>query len=110
MTDHELVNMAAKAAGYTLESDFDMHDRYWPWCVELEDHWCPLSDNGDALNLAVKVGLNNYFGIEIHKKCTQSTCFDPWEHCEYEEHNDDPYAATRRSITRAAAIIGREMK
>jgi hypothetical protein len=110
MNDRELVDMAAKAAGYTLNEDFDMHKRYWPWCWDLERNWCPLSDDGDALRLAVKVGLHNYFGIEIQSDCTQSTSFDPWEHCEFEEHNDDPYAATRRSIVRAAAVVGREMK
>jgi hypothetical protein len=51
--------------------------------------------------------MRDYFDIEIQKGCTQATSFEPWEHCEYEEHNDDPYAATRRAIVRAAAEIRR---
>jgi hypothetical protein len=100
MTDRELLELAAKAAGEELKYDTfgggDNPDREY-------NYWNPLIDDADAFRLAVKMGMRDYFGIEIQKGCTQATSFEPWEHCEYEEHNDDPYAATRRAIVRAAA-------
>ena len=117
MTDRELLEYAAKAAGYKtiqyqdlkskgLDVRYGIDEAIW----NGEDYWNPLIDDGDALRLAVKIGKRDYFGIEIQKGCTQATSFEPWEHCEYEDHSNDPYAATRRAIVRAAAEIGKEMK
>ena len=100
MTDREMLEAAAKAAGE------------WPSPEPFEhvlDRWNPLTDDGDALRLAVKVGMRDYFGIEVQERCTQCSAFEPWEHCEFEEHGTDPLAATRRAITRAAAKIGKAM-
>lgn len=105
MDDRELLELAAKAAGYQVNWS-DITECFWIG----EDSWVPLDDDGDALRLAVKIGKRDYFGIEIQKGCTQATSFEPWEHCEYEDHSKDPYAATRRAIVRAAAEIGKEMK
>ena len=112
MTDRELLENAAKAAG--------MNTRYYhfeftgEWGMIDDDPdgilWNPLVDDAHALRLAVKIGLRDYFGVEIQKTCVQATCFEPWEHCQYEEHNNDPYAATRRAVVRAAAEIGRAME
>jgi len=60
------------------------------------DYWNPLTDDGDALRLAVK--LREKFGTDI------ATCFGIGRFSEWET---DPYAATRRAIVRAAAEIGR---
>lgn len=57
MNDRELLEMAAKAAGYTLDDDFDVNGEWWPWCVELKDHWHPLTDDGDALRLGARFGV-----------------------------------------------------
>ena len=109
MTDRDLLELAAKAAGYTLEEHFDVHGNYWPWCVELDDYWCPVTDDGDALRLAVKLNINLSFYPE------PDVC-EPWvEALSPETASDellaaDPYAATRRAIVRAAAEIGRNMK
>lgn len=105
MSDRELLELAAKAAGYTLEDYFDAHDKYWPWCVELGDNWCPLTDDGDALRLAVKlrmrvsVGQVDWIASEYIGDFSDS-----------EEIEADPYASTRRSIVRAAAEIGKAMR
>ncbi len=113
MTDRELLELAAKAASLNIKAQSINADDRWIGLIVGEKHtrekkfWNPLTDDGDALRLAVKVGMRDYFGIEIQKSCTQATSFEPWEHCEYEEHNNDPYAATRRAIVRAAAEIGR---
>jgi len=105
MNDRELLEMAAKAAGLTLQ----WRDGYgqlvtdggYPW-VGCRS-WRPLDDDGDALRLAVKLGLNIM---------QQPDCAEPWvdvcgPDCEADElHGTDPYAATRRAIVRAAAAIG----
>jgi hypothetical protein len=111
MSDRELLELAAKAAGVggkvrAIQKPYS-HD----YEIGIGKYrWNPLTDDGDALRLAVKIGNRDYFGIEIQKGCTQATSFEPWEHCEYEEHNSDPYAATRRAIVKAAAEIGKEMQ
>ena len=90
MTDRELLELAAKAAGYVelqFDSKIDGLTDYEGWI------WNPLTDDGDALWLAVKLKLlgGNYF-----------------DSCQFE--TGDPYAATRRAIVRAAAEIGKGMK
>jgi len=104
MGDRELLEAAAKAAGYTLEEHFDANAMYWPWCHELENNWCPLTDDGDALRLAVRL----LFEIDMGRGCIAV------RHSVgikiLEAFNHDPHAATRRAIVRAAAEIGRSMK
>jgi hypothetical protein len=94
MTDKELLELAAKAAGLPRRSwDYE-------WCrshghmVTFSDIWNPLTDDGDALRLAVRLGM---FMRSIVKDIPRS------------EYDADPYAATRRAITRAAAEIGKAM-
>lgn len=111
MTDRELLELAAKAAGIDIGWRLDV--------ATLNDGqdgrniaWNPLIDDGDALRLAVKLGMNialippnisNAF-------CEVAASFDGdsgWPSVRTQEaHNDDPYAATRRAIVRAAASIG----
>jgi hypothetical protein len=78
------------------------------------DYWNPLTDDGDALRLAVKLG----FTVGPHLGATYAgvaPCPDDFEDGKFpiriaQRHNEDPYAATRRAIVRAAAEIGRSMK
>ena len=108
MTDKELLELAAKAAKAEV---IGWDERRGLWIKNRFMAWNPLTDDGDALRLAVKLGLREYFVIEIQKTCSQAIAFEPFEHCEYEEFKDqDPYAATRRCITMAAAQIGKDMK
>ena len=108
MTDKELLELAAKAAGYDVKPhgnakrSRDLHFTY------RGTNWNPLTDDGDALRLAVKLGMKDYFSVEVQTSCVQATALEPWEHCEYEEYKtQDPYAATRRAIVRAAAEMGK---
>jgi hypothetical protein len=118
MTDRELLELAAKAAGI---------EAYWPdnledWQKDLTDpyvnkkKWNPLTDDGDALRLAVKLriihrnppSMSEYIrasgAIWTSRECwTRKICAD-------EPIKGDPLAATRRAITRAAAEIGKGMK
>jgi len=106
MNDKELLTLAAKAAGYNLEEHYD-DDQYYPWCAETDAFWNPLLDDGDALRLAVK--LNMGISIPIHQTIKADViCFSD-SRVNIREEGDDPYAATRRAIVRAAAVIGQEM-
>ena len=110
MTDCELLELAAKAAGHKLEW-------YIPKAGSDEPHiegidWNPLTDDGDALRLAVKVGISVLqFPACIGTKWPQNGLparlvgFDP----PYEDisSGQDVLAATRRAIVRAAAEIGK---
>ncbi len=101
MTDKEILELAAKAAGYRIrvsdEGSFDIDDgQYWV-------RWNPLSDDGQALRLAVqlKVAVSVWF---LDTTVESDDCESVKE-----DHGNDPYAATRRAIVRAAAAIGESM-
>jgi len=107
MTDRELLELAAKAAGYVIEINYYGMYRHGLFNTEKcvpPALWNPLTDDGDALRLAVK--LNLHLGLE-------SSVANAWQggmnHWQTEPHNGDPMAATRRAIVRAAAQIGRAM-
>jgi hypothetical protein len=104
MTDREELEFAAKAAGL-LEmavGDKDIQ-RYLL-------RWNPLTDDGDALRLAVRLNLqvepDSFNGDTI---VVGNLAPGRPLKCATEPHKDDPQAATRRAITRAAAEIGRSM-
>jgi hypothetical protein len=123
MTDRELLELAAKACGFGSPSSGDCcwtESEYpkgsglkgalwnyvgWGQNAEL---WNPLTDDGDALRLAVKLDL-------LMDVCTVSGGIRAaqvlWSACGpsriTEEHRTDPYAATRRAITRAAATLAK---
>ena len=105
MTDRELLELAAKAAGidyYTRAQSGGM--------LTDNGEWNPLTDDGDALRLAVELNLqiepDSFNGDTI--VVGNSAPGRPLK-CATEPHKDDPYAATRRAIVRAAAEIGRGM-
>ena len=102
MTDRELLELAAKAAGY----DYAKHGGYI--VVDgIPGNWNPLTDDGDALRLAVKLQIifGKYDDYANAGGIANDVDIVVWAHEE-----KDPYAATRRAIVRAAAEIGKEMK
>jgi hypothetical protein len=110
MTDRELLELAAKAAGYGDVWSLDEHPdvtyigpRYDGGTVRYRV-WNPLTDDGDALRLTVKLGLA--VSVEYQVGSTSVLWGPPTGHVR-EDHGTDPYAATRRAIVRAAAEIGR---
>lgn len=113
MTDRELLELAAKAAGirhieYT--NDYDGRDGLM-LCDEIGRHtsmWNPLTDDGDALRLAVKLRLEMYY-THAYVVCRAAPGLDS-DRLPVEMFDNDPYAATRRAIVRAAAEIGRRME
>ena len=100
MTDKQLLELAAKAAGIDERRLPDA----WPNRFD-DDQWNPLEDDGDAFRLAVKLGLR----IEINTQVLGDTLVISEFYDNVECHNGDPYAATRRAIVRAAAEIGKSM-
>jgi len=106
MTDKELLELAAKAAGY----DFEWFGQHFH--IAIDDRrftsWNPLTDDGDALRLAVKLRLT--ISLDRFDDSDYATATPPHTHQGYDCIVDqDPYAATRRAIVRAAAEIGRTL-
>ena len=106
MTDRELLELAAKAAGidyYTRAQSGGM--------LTDNGEWNPLTDDGDALRLAVELKIG--FWVDSFDACCswvpegQRPFTEGMAQLAEEVVNDDPYAATRRAIVRAAAEIGR---
>lgn len=115
MNDRELFDLAAKAAGITLEyigiEWVGNPDELIPVYYEGKTYhsWNPRDDNGDALRLAVHLRL--------------MIAWDRWNDNDYVciRHRDldeeigiqidqSPEQTVRRAIVRAAAEIGRAMK
>ena len=110
MTDKELLELAAKAAGIEI---IGFGEVFWvPEGEELQRPWNPLIDDGDALRLAVKLR------IDVMTDCPNSVCIevpvgkkDNWiTECTKDDSFENVLIATRRAIVRAAAEIGRSMK
>ena len=107
MSDRELLELAATAAGI---GEREYADDFLGFAYgERDGYWNPLTDDGDALRLAVKAQIDISFGFPdgiVHVVYPDEPCHEPDI---YEDMGGDPYAATRRAIVRAAAEIGREM-
>lgn len=105
-TDRELLELAAKAAGirveYTAPSLLTGQVFQLFFDGEHQIEWQPLDDDGDALRLAVKLKMS----IDVEERTQHAWSHIVWVAPCFEPLIDDPYAATRRAIVRAAAAIG----
>jgi len=120
MTDREMLELAARAAGYVFGEYGGKPARQVTTKIGAAwIYWDPLTDDGDALRLAVKLGMHlTQYPIydepkhsAIAKKSNRlldGHCVDTCVGIEV--YDSDPYAATRRAIVRAAAEIGRQME
>lgn len=134
MTDKELLELAAKAAGWTwwrskhgywnlTAPDGKQHTACHGWTkfdphtgeaepeptpgdALLEVGFCPITDDGDALRLLARLRMSAIFPTAIGR--------DFIEVCGISQHKEtlfnDLNGAVRRAIVRAAAEIGRSMK
>jgi hypothetical protein len=118
MTDSELLELAAKAAGAVWIDQNFPYDEFGRMMLDFGggvSEWNPLTDDGDALRLAVKLDIEfyqgdddgpsvyaGYWGKSERRDVTRLFASEPM--------SDDPYAATRRAIVRAAAEIGKQME
>jgi hypothetical protein len=102
MTDKELLEAAARAAGieYEIDEDGDVY-MHQP----EQRPWNPLADDGDALRLAVKLSLV-VWDWEQYQKAMAEVRHGAARGEYWEDVGTDPCAATRRAIVRAAAAIG----
>jgi hypothetical protein len=107
MTDHELLEFAAKAAGIDVEASV-------LWGSHLTDapgkRWNPMLDDGDALRLAVALKLK----VDVDASYTETTWhprdpLDPPPCFSSCRHDNDPCAATRRAIVAVAAEVGQRV-
>ena len=108
MTDRELLELAAKAAEIGPLSWIEPDGTK----IVTNVRWNPLTDDGDALRLAVKLRINVEHAETPGRKLHGVNCWPVGRgDCGYMETDlSDPYAATRRAIVRAAAEIGKGMK
>lgn len=107
MTDKELLELAAKAAGYVyLDNGQAFIDT-----VFGNIDWNPLLDDGTALRLAVKLRIKFRYNGALGQALAWTGGVGNFEaQANIEECDRGEYAATRRAIVRAAAEIGRGMK
>ena len=107
MTDQELLELAAKAAGIELSDWSSAEDGFIRYHFVTRHIWNPLTDDGDALRLAVKLGIDlewrNDGRVAAYRHANANGhCFTA-----FESSREERDAATRRAIVRAAAEIGR---
>jgi len=108
-TDRELLELAAKAAGYDYRSPAG-----YIVVDGIPGNWNPLDDDGDAFRLSIKLGLrvqycdvscyaagNGHVAVVTVQPGGMRNRFVG----DVEEWASDPYSATRRAIVRAAAAM-----
>ena len=101
MTDRELLELAAKAAGI----EEGIGGAFWTEFGVFD----PLTDDGDALRLAVEMLIELYHAYDGELAAYAYYPSERGHAYAIEPHGNNPGAATRRAITRAAAEIGRNM-
>lgn len=98
LTDMRLVEKAARAAGYGLARWDDRGQGLI--LTGIQEPWNPLDDDGDALRLAVKLGISLQF-IEDRYSVSRRTVWDIcccWE-------GGDRVALIRRMIVMEAVFL-----
>lgn len=128
MDDYQLLRLAAKAAGIEVAGPVEnfvaqIDERTKGGLMIANDRgghsaWNPLNDDGDALRLAVDLGMavTQYPIYERPKHAVIAKQYQRGDMMReanptevLESHNGDPRAATRRAIVRAAAEIGKSL-
>ncbi|MEV1885805.1 hypothetical protein ABZR68_12100 [Pseudomonas aeruginosa] len=115
MNDRELLELAARAAGMKINEQRQAErdaivdpETASLWIVDGCTAWNPLTEDRHALRLAVKLRLDITFYNGFQEVAAEPSNGDGINPSQ-EVFIEDPYAATRRAITRAAAEIGKSM-
>jgi len=108
-TDRELLELTAKAAGIELDYRRGSDAYYYDDTETGREEWYPLGKNGQAFWLAVKLGLVVTVDLTLGGE-TEAWLYGNAGEPFPVNHNEDPYAATRRAIVLAAAEIGKGKK
>lgn len=107
MNERELLEMAAKAACHEFKWDQSRGSKSSRLRILVGDRWVvwdPLTDDGHALRLAVKLNLL----IDCYSTCARPLPDSAgWSYGE--QAGADQFASTRRAIVLTAAEIGRSM-
>ena len=107
MTDKELLEAAAKAAGIAVVP-CSCSNPQWPFKHDeavsgKSGHWNPLTDDGDALRLAVELTIDiSFHNTHGHVRAHPMRQILPHTAESYHNHPTIE-AATRRAVVRAAA-------
>lgn len=108
MTDRELLELAARAAGYDVKYGPSGYP-YFQAGLDTKQ-WNPLNDDGEALRLAAAVP-DITIVIDNHMKwCGVYLTAERGKYDLVEYFNGDKAYSIRLAITRAAAEIGKIMK
>jgi hypothetical protein len=117
MTTRELLELAAKAAGYGaghyedgswLETRYGYTAALYLDCDDFDGYWNPLEHDGDALRLAAKLQIDTQFHVTHVYTSQWVTGLKVAARSEaFADHDGDQCAATRHAIVRAAAEIAR---
>lgn len=129
MDDRELLELAARAAGIRYDKEaskphltsgafFGLWLKIYGEPYEGQRRrWNAMTDDGDALRLAVALGIDLLFTPEDveavatqHARKEDQEMIYPWACESWTLKEQDPNAATRRAIVRAAAEIGKAMQ
>ena len=114
MSDKELLELAAKAAGLTNLSycpawkcmaEYDEHDGgFYKW----DTYWNPLTRDSEALQLGILLRLDIKHGITSTGAKSRIVSCEQGFSKEFEEvMGQDPFIAIRRAIVQVAAEIGK---
>jgi hypothetical protein len=110
VTDRELLELASKAARFELYDHTILDDGVWLYTpgshIDAEGKrpiflWDPLGDDGDALRLAVQLGLDLKLSQYLPEAFDLVPGATPLQ--------IDAFEKVRRAIVEAAAEIGRAM-
>ena len=116
MNNHKLLEMAAKAAGLTIDKSkyngagcpntgFDvLGNAVLDWHNGVK--WNPLTNDGDALRLATKLKIDLTFMVGANEVGASSGNYERGIFGALEIITDDIGSATRMAIVRFAAEIG----
>lgn len=112
--DRELLELAAQAAGVPAYWSTDGTVQARPIFVVSVggalgtvpfEEWNPLKNDSDALRLVVKLGLSVDVMLREGERSRTISANNDATICGSVLHDGDPYAATRRAIVCAAALI-----
>ncbi len=121
MSDKELLELAAKAAGIDYDPDkskpHPVSGAFWGLWLHIKGEpyegqrrrWNPLTGDGDALRLAVRLNIEFACFDDSQKVNAGVWSEDSKPYDCMTPYNGDKQAATRRAIVRAAAEIGKTM-
>lgn len=104
MSDRELLELAGKALGIEV--------KFLPaWgggvaCYGDGHYWNPLTDDGDAFRLAVKLGLTININLRDEEGYSSASVWGTGQ-CRENARQGDLCGATRIAIVKMAAKIGR---